>query len=533
MASCIIKSILSKKMQVEQNNSKTSYLQKKPIMLPSLPQPADKQTFRDGGGGKTGGGVFKAPVHVVRDMKSLVKNTYSLSFSTAPTTPENNNSKQTSLKVIDQEDSPPPTYQQAVGVKGHDETKRNFQTSVYSSSCRRHVTKAAASHSQSQDRKQSDRFSCPIAQQRRGSEPIISRSKVDDVTWPVMLLDPPTKSPVSSDLSGLSQSERARGVSHHAGTSLPPSVFIQTPPHPPSTSRHPQGTQPRLSASEQTSIPDVSPQSAPRSCQQILHSCFNTATTLPSFPPSLHPHLGMVSYVHSPLSYIADQTQTQLQPPPPAPTLHLLRRSEENQSGSTGSTSNQPDRFIKTCPPHRTRTTVDQESTGNTVTPATKEQHEQQKLQQQLQQQQQFPYSFQGFLPAQVGTDFLIDITGSAGAPGALLSGPAPCHMMLDPKSGRCFYVNMPPQRKTLLDPETGQYIQVFLPAASSSPNTGRCANPAPMLINHAPSSLNPAPTVLSVMQLQPMIAVSSLYTPPCLPFTLHTPSVNFTHTAP
>lgn len=108
MASCIIKSVLSKKMQVEQNNSNTSYLQKKRVVLPSLPQPADKQMLRNGGGGKTGGGVFKAPVHLVRDMRSLVKNTYSLSFSTAPTTTPENNNKQTSLKVIDQEDSPPP-----------------------------------------------------------------------------------------------------------------------------------------------------------------------------------------------------------------------------------------------------------------------------------------------------------------------------------------------------------------------------------------------------------------------------------------
>ncbi len=529
MASCIIKSVLSKKMQVEQNNSKTSYLQKKPVVLPSLPQPEDKQTLRERGGGKTGGGLFKAPVHVVRDMRSLVKNTYSLSFSAAPTTAPENNNKQTSLKVIDQEDSPPPTYQQVVGVKGHDETKRSFQASVYSSSSRRQVTKVAASLSQSQDSKQGGRFSRPITQQRRSSEPIISRSKVDDVTWPVML-DPPTKLPVSSDLSGLSKSEKAGGVSHHAETSLPPSVFIQTPPRHTSTSRHLQAT---LSAQEQTSILGVSLQSAPRSCQQILHSRFNTATALPALPPTLHPHLGKVSYTHSPPSYI----QTQLQPPPPPPSLHLLRRSEENQSGSTGSTSNQPDRFIKTCPPHWTRTTIDQESNGNTVTPTTKEQHEQQKPQQQL-QQQHFLCSVQGFLPAQVGSDFLTDITGSAGAPGALLSGPAPCHMMLDPKSGQCFYVNSPPQRKMLLDPETGQYIQVFLPGASSSPNTGmlpvRCANPAPMLINHAPrTTLNPAPTILSVMQLQPTIALSSLYSAPCLPFSLHTSSVNFTHAAP
>ncbi|KAI3373366.1 hypothetical protein L3Q82_006673 [Scortum barcoo] len=469
MASCIIKSVLSKKMQVEQKNSETSNLQKTPVVLPSLRQPADKQMLRDGGGGKTSGGVFKAPVHVVRDIRSLVKNTCSLSFSTAPTTAPENNNKQKS--VTDQEESPPPTYQQAVVVKGHDETKRNFPASGYGSSCSRHVTKVAAFLSQLQDSNQSERFSHPITQQRRGSEPVISKSKEGDV---------------------------------NAGTSLPPSVFIQTHPRPPSTCLQSQGTQPRLFAPEQTSNLGVSLQSAPGFCQQILHPCFNNATALPGFPPTLQPHLGKVSYVHSPLTYF----QTQLQPPQPAPTLHVLRSSEENQCRSSRCTSKQTDPFIKNCPP--LRTIGDQESNGNTVTPATKEQHEQLRL-----QQQQFLCSVQGFLPAQVGGDFLIDITSSAGTPGALLSGHSPCHMMLDPESGHCFYVNTPPQRKMLLDPETGQYVQVFLPAAKSSPNMSvfpvRCANPAPVLINHATSTLNPAPTILSVMQFQPTIAMSSL----------------------
>lgn len=487
MASCIIKSVLSKKMQVEQNNSKSSYLQKKPAMLPDLPQPADQQRVMEGGGGetscpvgKTGGGVYKAPVHLVRDMRTLVKNPYSLSFSTAPTTPENYN-KPAGFKVIGQEDSPPPTYQQAVGVKGHNETKRSCQASVYSSLCRGHVAKVTASLSQPQDTKQSIRFSCPIIQHRRGSKPMISRHKVDAVTCPLML-DFTTNTHVSSDLSELRQSEKARGICHQAASP----TLASTPTH----------TQHLLSAREQ--------------------SCLYTPTALPAFPHTLYPHLGKVSYIHSPLSYI----QTQLQPPPPAPTLHLLKRSEENQSGLTVDTSDQPDCFVKTCPPHWTRTTGDQESKSNTVTPVTQEQHEQQKL-----QQQQFLCSIQGFLPTQVGRDFLVDITGSAATPGALLRGPAHCHVMSDPKSGRCFYVDMPSQhqRKMLLDPETGQYVQVLLPTASSTPNASvfpvHCANPIP--------------TVLSVMQFKPTIALSSLYAPPCLPFILHRPSVNFTHTSP
>ncbi|XP_040907633.1 uncharacterized protein prob1 isoform X2 [Toxotes jaculatrix] len=495
MASCIIKSVLSKKMQVEQSSSKTSHLKKTPETLRVLPPPADQQRVREGGGAS--GGVFKAPVHVVRDVRSLVKNTYSLSFSMA-TTSENH--KPTSFKVIGQEDSPPPTYQQAVGVKGHHMTKTN--------SSRGNVTKVAASLDQSQNRKKNDTLSHPITQ-RRSSEPVRRRR---------MLLDPPLP---TTPLVG--QSERDGGASHLAGTSLPPSVFIQPPRPPSSTPRHPQGTQPPFSAEEQRSLLDVSPQSGPSSSQPILQSCFYTA-------PTLHPHLGKVSYVHSPLNYI----QTQLQPPQPATTLHLLRSSEEKQNRTTGDTLDQPDRFINTCPLNQTRSVGDQE--GHAVTAATPKQQQQQE-QHHLQQQ-----VFQGLLPAQVGSDFLIDAGGSAVPPGALLGGPTPCHVMLEPKSGRCYYVDPPPlpQRKMLLDPETGQFIQVFLPAASSTPSAAVfpvCyTNPAPAVISATPTMLQVGganPTVLSVMRFQPSIAFSSLYAPPCLPFTLHAPSGNFTHTAP
>lgn len=452
MASCIIKSVLSKKMQEEQKSSRTSHPQKKPAVLP-VPQPR----VREGGGA-----VLKAPVHVVRDMRSLVKNTFSLSFSTAPQT----------NKVSGQEESPPPTYQQAVGVRGHDETR---------SSTTGNINRVTASLSQSQPSNQSDRTAHPITHQRRGSEPIINRSKEDgDVIWPAVVLDPPTtNSPVSGDLSELSKSERA--VSHQEGMSPPPSAFVQPPRCPPSKPGHPEGTQPLLSAQDQGSLLGV--------------SCFYTPTALPAFPPTLPPHVGKVSYVHGPLSYI----QTPLQP-----TVYLLRRSEESQCRSTGDASDQQDQ----CPPHQTRTAEHQKN-GNTATSATQEQHEQQTQQQQ----------FVGFLPAKVSSD----ITSSAAAPGALLGDSTPQYLYVDP----------PPQsqRKMLLDPETGQFVQVLLPASCSTNNNTfpvSFPNPAPF----AQSVINPAPTVLSVMQFQPTVAVSSLYAPPFLPFPLHTPAINFTHTA-
>ncbi|KAM7373796.1 hypothetical protein PAMP_006499 [Pampus punctatissimus] len=471
MASCIIKSVLSKKMQVEQSttnsenhnkstncNTKTSHVQNviqqdhKAPVLPGL-QPAEQEGGGGGGGGLKAAGVFKAPVHVVRDMRSLVKNTYSLSFrnnSSAPTTQHETN-KPAISKVIGQKDSPPPSYQQAVGVKGHHQTKNS---SVYTSTSRG-VAKVAASISQLQDRKECDRFHRPNPEHSQGSEPIITRNKVDNDTWPVVLLDPSTKTPASSRLSEPSQSERAAGVSH------------SQPPPPSSMPNLPQGTQLPLSALGWSSILDVSSQSQP-----ILHSCLYT----PAFPATLQPHLGRVSYIHSPLSY----TQLQLQRiSPTGPTLQPLQRSQsENNIRPTGNKSYQPEGYkglIKCCPP-----LSNQESNCNSVT---------------------------------VGSDCL-NGTGSAAAHGALFTGPThPCHMMLDPKSGRYFCMDMPPQpqRKMLLDPETGQYIEVFLSAASS----------------------NPTPAVFSVMQFKPPLAMSSLYAPPCLPFTLHTQSVNFTHTTP
>ncbi|XP_022076286.1 uncharacterized protein prob1 [Acanthochromis polyacanthus] len=405
MASCLIKNVLSKKMQVEQSSSKPSHLKKTLEELPAALQ-----------GGRTG--VFKAPVHVVRDVRSLAKNTYSLPF------PTSDHHRPASFKVIGQEDSPPPTYQQAVGFKGH-------------------VAKIAASFSQSQNRKQSSTFSSPITHQRRSSEPIISRQRDDDIPWPVML-DPLTTPPASEDLSELSQSERAgKSCPHHA-------------PSP---------------GSQQRSIQDGS-------SQQVLHQpCFYTPTALCAFPHSLYPHLGSVSYIHGPLNYF----HTHLQPPPPAPV------------------------------------------------PAAHEQ-----------QQQPFECKVQGFLPAQVGGEFIVDITRSAPAPEALFSVLRPW----------CFYVDPPPQpqRKMLLDPETGRFIQVILPAASSSTPPVGGTNPAPTVMRPAPTMLQVGganqfmlpmgganPSMFSVIPL-PM-ALSTMYGLPCLPLTVMTSHLqspdDITHTAP
>ncbi|KAM3601101.1 uncharacterized protein V6R79_007651 [Siganus canaliculatus] len=384
MASCFIKSILSKRMQVEKNSSKPSSCEKTPV-LPEPAPPVDWQRGREGGGGITG--VVRAPVHQVRDMRGFVKNAHSLSFSTTKTTP-GHKSRAASFKVIGQEESPPPSYQQAVGVKG--ETKRSVTAPV---------------------------------------------SRQDDVTWRVMSADLPTNSADNSLLPQLGQSEPG---------SPPTSVCVQP--------RVSMVTRPAPSAQEQGSTLGLS-------SQQILHSYFYIPQSLAA--PPTHLHQGRVSYIHGPLSYI--------QPPP---TLQLLRRPEGEQTA--GNTS-EGLTHLKAAPRQSSRDQSIQESPP--------------------------------------------EITASAAAsPGTVLTGSAPCPVMIDPTSGRCFYMDPAPQpqRKMLLDPETGQYVQVFLPAASSAPFT------APVI--------NTTPTFLSVMQLQPTVAVPPFYIPSCLPLTIHSPPGN-THT--
>lgn len=67
-------------------------------------------------------------------------------------------------------------------------------------------------------------------------------------------------------------------------------------------------------------------------------------------------------------------------------------------------------------------------------------------------------------------------------------------HVLLDPETGQCFYVDLPqlPQRKMLFDPETCQYVEVVVPqqTLSSTVMTTPCAIPFPSL--HIPAMYTP-----------------------------------------
>lgn len=448
MASCIIKSVLHKKMQAELSHCKVPHQQSRPTGLPRILQSGDQQKGREGREGETGG--LKAPVHVVRDVRSLVKNTNSLPHS---------GNKLTSLKVIGQKESPPPTYQQAVASK--------------------RVTPLG----QSQHSKYGSRSSRPAAQQRRSSDTVSNRSTDNHAILSVRLLAPPTNLPTSSDHSKASQQEVTPAT-------VAAAVSVSAPcAH--SESEGAEECQPALPTQEPSSVPGSSPKFTPCPSQHILHPCFYAPAalpTLPTFPSTLVPQLAEGSYVQGPLSYIPTL--------PAASFFHLLTTSQENTSKLIGNVSDQLDQSSA----DRTRTSVNQRDSVGTAT-----------------QQQQTSHDHK--------------VTSFTSAPAAALGNPGVRHVT-DAAPLQFFYVDTPPQtqRKMLLDPETGQYVQVFLPASAS---TGSrvfpvgFANPA----HFPPSMLNPTPTVLSVMQIQPTVTVSSLYGQSFQPIPLHSPALNFTNT--
>lgn len=449
MASCIIKSVLHKKMQAELSNCKVPHQQSRPTGLPRTLQSGDLPRGREGREDETGG--LKAPVHVVRDVRSLVKNTNSLQHS---------GNKLTSLKVIGQKESPPPTYQQAVASN--------------------RVTLLG----QSQHSKYGNRSGRPATQQRLSSDTVTTRSTGNPTIPPVRLLAPPTNLYTSSDSSKASRQEVAPPAAITAVSASAPCSH--------SESDSPEECRPSLSTQEQSSIPGPSAKFAPFPSQQIFHPCFYTPAAfpgVPTFPPTLAPQLAKGSYVQGPLSYIPTL--------PAASFIQLLATSQENKSKLPGDVSDQQDQS----PADRTRTSVNQRDSGTSTATQTQ----------------------------QTSHDHKVTSTASASA--AALTNPALRHVT-DSTPLQFFYVDTPPQtqRKMLLDPETGQYVQVFLPAPAS---TGSCMFPVGFAhpTHFPPSMLNPAPTVLSVMQIQPTVTVSSLYAPPFQPIPLHSPALNFTNT--
>ncbi|XP_043077993.1 uncharacterized protein prob1 [Puntigrus tetrazona] len=91
-------------------------------------------------------------------------------------------------------------------------------------------------------------------------------------------------------------------------------------------------------------------------------------------------------------------------------------------------------------------------------------------------------------------------------AGGSVAAGQTPRQLLLDPETGRYFYVDVPqlPQRKMLFDPETCQYVEVLLPQQT------------------LPSAVLPTPCAIPFASLH----IPPMYTPQCLPYVQSHPQV-------
>ncbi|XP_016095824.1 uncharacterized protein [Sinocyclocheilus grahami] len=99
------------------------------------------------------------------------------------------------------------------------------------------------------------------------------------------------------------------------------------------------------------------------------------------------------------------------------------------------------------------------------------------------------------------GTGMLYPETG-----GSVAAAQNPRQLLLDPETGCYFYVDMPqlPQRKMLFDPETCQYVEVLLPQQT------------------LPSAVLPTPCAISFASVH----IPPMYTPQCLPYVQSHPQV-------
>ncbi|XP_014843878.1 PREDICTED: uncharacterized protein LOC106918542 isoform X1 [Poecilia mexicana] len=327
-----------------------------------------------------------------------------------------------------------------------------------------HTAMVTASLSKSQNRQQDDADSRPAANEKQNSHPMDKSEDTPPVQpvhhvqsirhiQPVCHVQPVHHvQPVRHVPSELNQSETA-AVSFAPLQRSPPDLQKQkSSESAPELHFRPCSTQSQRSTRCEAS---------PLAPIQLLHPCFYR----------LQPNLRSIPFIHPPLTCMPSHLH------PPAPP-HLLVNPDKSPIKVRDNSSN------------RTETSgdPDRRSFG--------------RCEQVQPPQQPLPESSQTFTLGQVCKDLV-----STAAPGVLFSAPASCHLVLDASSQRGFYMDAGPaaQRKLLLDPETGRFVQVFLPAGS------------------APPMLGGNPTVLPVIQF-PVMGVPLLYSGPYLPVTMTTP---------
>ncbi|XP_077434367.1 uncharacterized protein LOC144059274 [Vanacampus margaritifer] len=101
--------------------------------------------------------------------------------------------------------------------------------------------------------------------------------------------------------------------------------------------------------------------------------------------------------------------------------------------------------------------------------------------------------------------------------------GPTPRRVLLDPETGKYFYIEVPmqPLRKMLFDPETGQYVEVLIPQQGMSHSGLYPPSAAPYASLHNPNMYGPAPQYMPYAAPPPTAHPQPQHQPPRYPEAL------------
>ncbi|XP_061542566.1 uncharacterized protein LOC133408088 [Phycodurus eques] len=101
--------------------------------------------------------------------------------------------------------------------------------------------------------------------------------------------------------------------------------------------------------------------------------------------------------------------------------------------------------------------------------------------------------------------------------------GPTPRRVLLDPETGKYFYIELPmqPLRKMLFDPETGQYVEVLIPQQGMSHSGLYPPSAAPYTSLHNPNMYGSAPQYMPFSAPLPTAHPQAQHQPPRYPEAL------------
>ncbi|KAK1787394.1 hypothetical protein P4O66_002886 [Electrophorus voltai] len=462
-------------------------------------------------------GKFKAiaPVHMVRDMRSLVKNKYSLSFRGPAEAGQGLEDKAHDLssKMLHQ-----------INNQGGDKGKR------YNQDEKLHVQKftsplaldrirdlapllatpkgcatKATAFLESHDNIPSAGFtkvspistvkpnSCALSKSPEAQNSQIATSQADvqcsntnvkQTNWTDIALRASEETSTAISKNGQSVDSSKPGYEKRRGSGEPQSQELAAVQQycPPSVSSEQQNnskSSDQICSANKDGHQTPGPPPGSQTSAGPLSTCILTVAPTPVLPPyfykpnslgyqTISPHMGTVSYVQGPLLL---QTPSHKQPTnSPVPLMRSL--SEEGR--------------LLSLPCQTDGCTVQASSIQS-------ENEETRPKKPSLDTQQ--CTAFTALLGAKVtrgNASFLYPEVGEGLAQSSH-------QLLLDPETGHCFYVDKPqlPQRKMLFDPETCQYIEVLLPRQTLS----------------SPALPHPCPVPFTPLH------IPAIYTPPCLSY--------------